>query len=156
MAISDRIAVMEEGRVSQIGTAEDLYRRPASAFIAQFIGRANLLTGTVIDRSADSVTLETAGQKSAFLSTVQAAKGERLCAVLRPESIAIGRTGEGMIAKVAGSTYLGDKIEYSVVLGEDTLKIIRFDPPEAERFEVGEEVRIRFPPDGVQLLPPTS
>jgi iron(III) transport system ATP-binding protein len=153
MAISDRIAVMEDGQVSQIGTAEDLYRRPASAFIAQFIGRANLLTGTVIDRSADTVTLETAGQRSTFRSAVQAARGDLLCAVLRPESIAIGKAGEGMAAKVASGTYLGDKIEYSVTVGEDALKIVRFDPPEAERFEAGEEVRIRFPQEGVQLLP---
>jgi iron(III) transport system ATP-binding protein len=156
MAISDRIAVMEDGRVSQIGTAEDLYRRPASAFIAQFIGRANLLTGTVIDRSSDMVTLQTAGQRSAFRSTVQAAKGDLLCAVLRPESISIGRTGEGMVATIASSTYLGDKIEYSVALGEGTLKIVRFDPPEAEKFGAGEEVRIRFPQEGVQLLPTKS
>jgi len=153
MAISDRIAVMEDGRISQIGTAEDLYRRPASAFIAQFIGRANLLTGTVIDRSTDTVTLETAGQRGTFRSAVQAAKGDRLCAVLRPESIAIGKAGEGMAARVASSTYLGDKIEYSVIVGEDALKIVRFDPPEEERFEAGEEVRIRFPQEGVQLLP---
>jgi len=58
-----------------------------------------------------------------------------------------------MAARVASSTYLGDKIEYSVIVGEDALKIVRFDPPEEERFEAGEEVRIRFPQEGVQLLP---
>jgi iron(III) transport system ATP-binding protein len=156
MAISDRIAVMEDGRISQIGTAEDLYRRPASAFIAQFIGRANLLAGTVVEKSGDVVTLETAGQRSAFKSTVEAASSDKLCAVLRPESIAIGKGGDGMDARVASSTYLGDKIEYSVLLGEDALKIVRFDPPETERFQPGEEVRIRFPYEGVQLLPAKS
>jgi iron(III) transport system ATP-binding protein len=153
MAISDRIAVMEDGRISQIGTAEDLYRRPASAFIAQFIGRANLLTGTVVEQSGGIVTIETAGQRNAFRCATPAVTGDRLCAVLRPESISIGKAGEGMVAKVAGSTYLGDRIEYAVLLGDDALKIIRFDPPEAERFQAGEEVRVRFPWDGVQLLP---
>lgn len=152
MAISDRIAVMEDGRISQIGTAEDLYRRPASAFIAQFIGRANLFTGTVVERSADTVTLDAAGQSCTFRHTGQAAKLDQLCAVLRPESISIGKRGEGMTAKVVNSTYLGDKIEYSVLLGEQSLKIVRFDPPEAERFEAGEDVRVCFPEEGVQLL----
>ena len=53
-----------------------------------------------------------------------------------------------MVAKVASGTYPGDKIDYSVVLGEDMLKIVRFDPPEAERSGTGEEVRVRFPWEG--------
>jgi hypothetical protein len=89
-------------------------------------------------------------------SVRSAVPGDGLCAVLRPESISIGKTGDGMVAKVASSTYPGDKIEYSVFIGEDSLKIIRFDPPEPERFEAGEEVRIRFPREGVRLLPAKS
>src|SRR5207247_10392929 len=49
MAVSDRIAVMNQGRVVQEGTAEDLYHRPATPFVAQFVGRANLVAARVVD-----------------------------------------------------------------------------------------------------------
>src|SRR5207253_4088097 len=58
MAISDRIAVMRQGRIAQIGTAEDLYRAPRSAFVAQFIGRVNLVESRVLGTTGDRVALE--------------------------------------------------------------------------------------------------
>src|SRR5574342_40053 len=63
MAVSDRIAVMSEGAVVQEGTAEDLYHRPASEFVAQFIGRVNLLTGRVAAAIGDEVEVEVAGRR---------------------------------------------------------------------------------------------
>src|SRR5262249_50545086 len=61
MAVSDRIAVMSQGVVVQVGRAEDLYHRPASAFVAQFIGRVNFLRGRVLERGGDGVVVEAAG-----------------------------------------------------------------------------------------------
>ena len=63
MAISDRIAVMEAGRIVQLDSAEALYRRPASAFVAGFIGRANLLRAIVESVSQGRATLDVGGQK---------------------------------------------------------------------------------------------
>src|SRR6059036_2632789 len=61
MAVSDRIAVMSRGTVVQEGTAEDLYHRPASEFVAQFIGRVNLLAGRVVTATADALEVDVAG-----------------------------------------------------------------------------------------------
>src|SRR5438034_5547848 len=58
MAVSDRIAVMNQGSVAQEGTAQDLYHRPASQFVAQFIGRVNLVPGRVAERTGDSVRVD--------------------------------------------------------------------------------------------------
>src|SRR5215813_11231203 len=58
MAISDRIAVMREGGIAQIGTAEDLYRTPASAFVAQFVGRVNLVESRVLEAAGGRVAVE--------------------------------------------------------------------------------------------------
>src|SRR6185503_1438930 len=81
MAISDRIAVMERGEVVQDGTAEDLYYRPRTEFVARFIGRTNLLAARVV--SAAEVEVE--GVRLA-LATGKAA-GERVTLVVRPEMI---------------------------------------------------------------------
>src|SRR6266576_2292528 len=61
MAVSDRIAVMNQGRVVQEGSAEDLYHRPTSEFVATFVGRVNLVTGKVVDREGDVVSVAALG-----------------------------------------------------------------------------------------------
>jgi iron(III) transport system ATP-binding protein len=152
MAISDRIAVIENGRIAQLGTAEELYRRPASSFIAGFIGRANLLRGTARGTVDGWVVLDLAGQTIRLSTMVAITEGTRVSAVVRPESISITAPGEGPRAKVATRVYLGDKVEYVVQLGEQNLQIVRFNPPSAENYAPGEEVSIDLPSEPVQLL----
>ena len=152
MAISDRIAVIDSGRVAQLGSAEELYRRPASAFIAGFIGRANLLRGTVRTVADGDVVLDVVGQTVRLKATAPIASGAWVSAVVRPESIAILAAGEGVRAKVAGRTYLGDKVEYVIELGNQSLQVVRFNPPQDEKFALGEEISIGLPREGVQLL----
>jgi iron(III) transport system ATP-binding protein len=114
MAISDRIAVMEAGRIVQLDTAEALYRRPASAFVAGFIGRANLLRATVESVSDNRATLDIGGQKLVMRSEGVPGPGNPVSVVVRPESIAIVTSRTGLAAIVQVRTYLGDKIEYEV------------------------------------------
>jgi ABC-type Fe3+/spermidine/putrescine transport system ATPase subunit len=150
MAISDRIAVMAEGRLAQLGTAGELYRRPASAFVAGFLGRTNLLHGTASVAGDGALSLDLDG----LAHTVRgaSARAGRVCAVIRPEAIEIGPPGNGLPGQVTGSTYLGEKIEYVVLLGGQTLHVVRFNPPETEYFPPGSEVAIRLPERGVQIL----
>ena len=89
MAISDRIAVMETGRIVQLDTAEMLYRHPASAFVAGFIGRANLLRATVESVSKDGAILDVGGQKLGVRADGALAAGNSVGIVVRPEAIAI-------------------------------------------------------------------
>ncbi len=67
MAISDRIAIMDAGRIAQIGTAEELYRQPASAFVAGFVGRANLLRARVKDFTPGLATSSTSMARISLL-----------------------------------------------------------------------------------------
>jgi iron(III) transport system ATP-binding protein len=150
MAISDRIAVMEAGRIVQLDTAEVLYRHPASAFVAGFIGRANLLRATVESVNGDRATLDIGGQKLAVGSKGVPAAGNAVSIVVRPESIGIGALGGGLTAVVRTRTYLGDKIEYEVALGGQTLHIVRFNPAEDEEFLPGTTVSISIPAANVR------
>jgi iron(III) transport system ATP-binding protein len=152
MAISDRIAVIEGGRIAQVGTAEELYRRPASPFIAGFIGRANLVDGVVRGMIDGRVMLSMAGEMISVPTEVAIAEGTRVAAVLRPEAISIASPGKGPRATVIGRMYLGDKVEYQVQLGQENLQIVRFNPPQAEIFAPGQEVSIGLPAEGIQLL----
>jgi iron(III) transport system ATP-binding protein len=152
MAISDRIAVMNKGVIEQIGTAEELYRRPASVFVARFIGRSNLIEARVTTASMGHVELSIAGQPHALEGANADVKpGQIVLANVRPEAIAIGK-GDGLTGKVVTRTYLGEKMEYEVEVAGQMIQIVRFNPPPSERFEPGDTVSVRLPHEGVQLL----
>ncbi len=94
LILSDRVVVMEAGRVEQVGRPEEVYRRPATAFVARFLGRANFLSGVVAQRGADGIVVALDGG----LSVVAAARediaaGERVQVAIRQESIRLGPAG---------------------------------------------------------------
>jgi iron(III) transport system ATP-binding protein len=153
MAISDRIAVMNKGRIVQIGTAEDLYRRPATAFAASFLGRANILEGIVREGQGGAITLDVKGIALRFISDKPYPAGTALCAVVRPENIGIGKEGP-LQAEVVSRMYLGEKIEYVVRLGDLVLQIVRYGTPDDAGFAPGARVGIALPARGVQVLEP--
>jgi iron(III) transport system ATP-binding protein len=152
MAISDRIAVMETGRIVQLDSAESLYRRPASAFVAGFIGRANLLHATVESVSQDRMTLDIGGQKIAIGVQGTPIPGDSVSVVVRPEAIAIVSSDTGLTAIVQSRIYLGDKIEYEVMFGGQALNIVRFNPANAEEFLPGATVSLSIPEANIRLV----
>jgi spermidine/putrescine ABC transporter ATP-binding subunit len=152
MAISDRIAVMEAGRIVQLDSAEALYRRPATAFVAGFIGRANLLHATVETVSPDQTTLDIGGQKIAIRAQGAPAPGDPVGVVVRPEAIAIVSSQTGLTGVVQSRTYLGDKIEYEVTFGGQLLNIVRFNPADDEGVSLGTTVSISIAPGDVRLV----
>jgi iron(III) transport system ATP-binding protein len=154
MAISDRIAVMNKGVIEQVGTAESLYRQPASVFVARFIGRTNLIEAAVKVVSAGRVDVTIAGQPHAVHgSGLDVRPGERALAIVRPEAIEIAAPSGGLEGKVVARTYLGEKMEYDIEVAGQRLQIVRFNPPPSERFAPGDTVTVRLPNEGVQLLP---
>ena len=118
LAMSDRIAVLSNGHIEQIGTPVDIYRRPASRFVAGFIGQCNLLEGSVEAREGNTARLAV-GQGISLLARVtedcNARPGDAVVAVVRPEDILIGDAGPAG----SGSPFSGTitDVEY---LGEDT------------------------------------
>ena len=122
MAMADRLVVMREGRVQQIGTQEDLYERPASPFVASFIGRSNMLEGTLNGSvmRVEGAAIELAGRYG----------GQGGCTLaLRPERLRLGPaggTGPGsMPAVVELASYLGPVREHLVHVGADLRAIVR-------------------------------
>jgi iron(III) transport system ATP-binding protein len=157
MAISDRIAVMHQGRIVQEGTAEALYHRPTSEFVAQFIGRTNLLTGRALAVDPAGVEVEVVGQRLRLVGDdARITPGQSLRLVLRPEVIEInaaGTRGGGIPGTIVSRTFLGEKTEYVIRAGEEVLQVTRYDPAQAGLFSPGEHVTLHLPTTGVPLLP---
>ena len=128
LALSHRIAVMNEGRVSQIGTPDEVYEFPANRFVADFIGTCNLLDARVMVLDGERVTLNVAG-----LGTVRAwssrpcQQGDRGVLALRPEKIQLDRAPSSraeashFAGTIRGQMYLGDVTVYKVEIGNAVL-----------------------------------
>ena len=148
MAISDRIAVMDKGSVVQHGTAHELYYRPQTEFVANFIGRTNLVEGRVV--TAGEVEIE--GVRVAFYSGLAA--GERARLVVRPEMIELraAAVGEGPHGRIVQRTFLGEKTDYVVALGGATLQVAASDQYRRPLFEIDQPVGVHFHADGIHVL----
>jgi len=153
MAISDRIVVMHQGSIVQQGTAEALYHHPESAFVAQFIGRTNLVSGRLLRVGPDGLEVEVAGRPHRLAGRAAgAAVGETVRLVLRPERIALGPAEEGGVpGRVLSRTFLGEKVEYRIRVGAEELQVTDYG---TERlFGADQAVGLRLPSDGVPILP---
>ena len=159
MAISDRIAVMREGVIAQVGTAEELYRTPRSAFVAQFIGRVNLVESRVLGATGDRVAVDLWGASLSVATDDAYAPGQRLFLVLRPESLTLvpesakATEGEVVIPGVVRSRmYLGEKVEYAVEVAGTLLEALTYDPARRRLFDVGARVGVSCEAASVRAL----
>ena len=156
LAISDRVVVMNRGRVAQVGTPEEIYRRPATPFVAEFVGTANGLDATLLAGGRVAVS----GWEAPIL--VEGARafapGERLRLYLRPEELRLDAdtgdagTGEdGLGGTVTEKRFLGAVTRLSVRVGEHTL-VADLQGNEAAAHRVGERVRVRLSPVAAHVL----
>jgi ABC-type Fe3+/spermidine/putrescine transport system ATPase subunit len=154
MAVSDRIAVMNQGSVVQEGAAEDLYYRPASQFVAQFVGRVNLVAGRLVQTVGERVSVAALGTTIAARSTIRGlAPGDPVQLIIRPEAIALAAAGaEGLAATVVSRSFLGEKIEYLLACAGQTLQVVRHNAGPGDVVADGASVSISFAEDALTLL----
>ena len=156
MVIADRIVVMRDGRVVQVGTPEEIYESPADEFVASFVGDVNRLQAEVVEaggewllvRSDTGMTLKIAGPRNVH------PPGSRVTCLVRPENVQLvadgHRDGEGGWPGVIDQrNYLGSVVEYQVRVGQWTLRA-RCQP--RLRLDVGSRVRVQVAPDAWVVL----
>lgn len=155
MAVSDRIAVMNQGRVVQEGTAQDLYHRPANEFVATFVGRVNLVPGRVEDVAEGVASVSALGTTLRVRSPSPGfARGDAVRVVIRPEAIAlVGVAAGAPAATVVSHAFLGEKIEYDVRCGDASLHAVRTNAGSGELLRDGAPVALRFAEEALALLP---
>jgi ABC-type Fe3+/spermidine/putrescine transport system ATPase subunit len=156
MAISDQIAVMNEGRIVQIGTAEELYLRPEDAFVAQFIGRINTLPAKVLTVADGTVTLSLFGRSFRLTAPPPdgLAAGRTIQVFIRPEAVTLTRqTDGGLLAGVVTErTFLGEKADYLLEMEGGRLSATAYDPLRHGTFAVGEKVGVGIEPGVIHIL----
>jgi len=106
LAISDRVAVVNDGRIEQVADPETVYRQPATRFVAGFVGDNNLLDGEIVGR--DPLTVAVDGQRLVLPAGVDAAVGDRVTVCLRPEALSVGGGPSRFEVEVEHVEFLGD------------------------------------------------
>jgi len=123
LTLSDRVAVMNRGRLEQLGTPLELYESPRTRFVAEFVGESNVLEGTVAVVSG-GVELVTPRGLRLPLPAGRAAAGERLALLVRPEKITLAAEGAALIeGEVTEAIYLGEATRYVVRAAGETLVV---------------------------------
>ena len=155
MAISDRIAVMNQGRIIQIGTAEELYFRPRTEFVAKFIGKINTLPGRVVECGADGFTLAILGHSYRLgCSAPLKSAGAELKVYVRPEMVQLTAdlSSAHLQARIVERTFLGEKVEYGLEAGGCSLWATAQTSAQQEPFAVQQNVGVRLSADHLLLL----
>ena len=160
LTMSDRIAVMNRGKVEQLGSPEELYEHPTTRFVADFIGTTNLLTGSV--ESADGVAgtahVRLEGGDACVVAGQGLAVGRMVELSVRPESVFIksanGRSPDGpdpIRGTVEQVAYLGGNVQYQVRTNGG-LTITALAPKTEQRLPVGSDVDVAWPPSEALVL----
>jgi len=141
LAVSDLVVVMREGRIAQMGTPTELYEEPADAFVADFMGEANVLAGEILFAEGGRARLVVAGVEVETAMRLAAPRGAVKLAV-RPEAVTLAENGSGIPGRVARAAFLGQIREYEVETEAGTLFVT--SPAAAPAYPAGAAVVCRL------------
>jgi len=156
LALSDRIAVMHNGAIVQIGLPRQIYDQPCNAFVATFIGRSNLLRGKLLERDQQHARIATA--LGPILCKISHSAADRLpgAALIRPEHVVLkrpdDRAGDGAVNRFRGRivqvAFLGEATECVVQVG-DVVILVR---GATDQYDAADEVDVFFPPERTSAI----
>jgi len=157
MTLSDRLAVMRQGRIEQIGSPREIYERPQTPFVQEFIGRVIWLEGEVVESNWDGVVVALAGDEGAQIMCEGAGSeiksGEPVVVAIRPEEVKLSAESQSsglnqVPCQVETAVFLGDRYECHLRYG---MKSFTLPTSRAEPFSTGERVFLRLTPGSVRI-----
>ncbi len=164
LSLSDRVVVMSQGRMEQVGTPFEIYNFPSTAFVASFVGTLNVLTGAVADAGRGELTI--GGQPVRVARPFEGAAGREVRLALRPEMVSLGAGGDGenrLTGKVVDVSFLGSIVRIRVGLGKDAavgvaaddgsvVILDEFNEPNLKLPNLDDTITVSFPQDGPLVL----
>lgn len=155
LTMSDRVVVLNEGAVEQIGTPERIYEHPGTRFVADFIGRANFFPASVEASDATESRLTFAGGTTTVPVPITGHK--EVSVMVRPHRIQLDAAGEKFAGSVKSVTYLGDIIQYDIDLGGTSIAVeVSSKSGLGQRFSVGQGVSVSWQQDDAMVFDPNG
>jgi iron(III) transport system ATP-binding protein len=155
LSIADRIAILNAGKVLQVGAPAEIYRHPCNRFVAEFIGEGNFMTGHVVSRN--ELLEVNFGQRTLLAALPRdpgAISGSSVTLCLRPEAIRITENqpqGQALRASLVETIYLGQIAQHLFRCEQDLLKVAEINPRPA-RFRPGQEYFLCVDPEDITIL----
>ena len=154
LSIADRIAVLKDGKLIQVGTPGELYHRPRTSFVADFIGQTNLMRGRLVGTEGEHVLVETGAGR--FRANRNGDPTDGVMLSIRPEQMRIVPNGRApsngstnrIVGKPIETTFLGEASEHVLDVNGQRVKVISAPP----LFEVPGEIAVEFDPEDVVVL----
>ena len=158
LSMADRVAIMRDGKVKQVGTPRELYRRPQSRFVAEFLGEADFFEATVTGLDHETLQLDTAAGRlvAAIVGDTPPTAGDKVTACVRPEcwKFCDNNGSASLKATLAETTYLGEIVQHALDLpGGVRVHASVLNPAMAPTARVGDRVGIVTSPEDVIVLP---
>src|SRR5437899_407040 len=160
LSLSDRIVVMSEGRVEQIGTPFEIYNFPRTSFVASFVGTLNILRGQVADPAHGKILVD--GQEVfASRGLERARTGDAVTVALRPEIVSLGEVagnGNRLRGTVEDVNFLGSIVRIRVRFTDNAISLDTFNNPSLSLPQRGQALTVSFPREAVLALeaPPST
>ncbi len=155
LTMSDRIAVMSEGAIQQIGDPHQIYERPVNRFVADFIGDSNFLEAEICGMEGEHANCRVNGDLSFKVQSITGHNsGDRITLAIRPEKISLDQGSGDVQGKITEAVYLGTDTSYRVALNDDITLSVRdqIDVNGRARFAEGDSVGVNLPADAVRML----
>jgi thiamine transport system ATP-binding protein len=157
-AIADRVVVMNSGRVEQVGPPLEVYRRPASPFVARFLGMHNLLPGQVVAGSPDLLVATPLGNLRCGRCTADVDLGDRVVVLVRPDAASLAlstaREAENRVhGQLLGVSFRGSQVKVTLGYAADARLIFELPGSAADNLpQSGQPLRLTLDPEGLSLL----
>ena len=153
LSISDRVAVMRDGLIEQIGAPFEIYNHPATPYVATFIGTLNVIPATAIDPAAGTVAVD--GQLLKTGTSFDARPGDELRLSVRPEAISLGGDSANVLeGKVTNVKLLGSIVRIVVSVGGSSISMDGFNDPSLALPGLGDTVRLHVAPEAIVVSRP--
>ncbi|HKV43532.1 MAG TPA: ABC transporter ATP-binding protein [bacterium] len=154
LSLSDRVVVMNEGRVEQVGPPFEIYNFPRTAFVASFVGTLNILRGHVADPASGKIVVD--GQEVIASRTLEHTRVGDVCSVaLRPEVVSLGEAagdGNRMRGTVEDVNFLGSIVRIRVRFADNAISLDTFNNPRLSLPQRGQALTVSFPREAVLAL----
>jgi len=156
MTLSDRVVIMNAGKIQQIGTPQEIYAHPINYFVADFIGKANFLGGKVANIvSQNEIEVDIKGVKyKVYISKNAFSEGDRILLIIRPESVELEpKKSDAITGIISQVIYLGSRMVYEIEVDKNLLTVEITNPQEHKIYSKGEEVSVILKEKSLHIIP---
>lgn len=156
LSMSDKIVLMNKGRIEQFGTPEEIYNKPKSVFVADFIGNANFVDAVIEKLNNNTITLNIQNNLIDIPKenkTSNFIQGEEVYLAIKPEAVKISKANTKFKGKICSKFFLGSSMEYEIEFDDSVITSIQPNSDELDmNIPIGKDVSIEFNKDYFHLL----